>query len=92
MSSTIKIFEKDSMILLFECGLDDIELAYKKAEEFENFGIDVLLRSPSLPETLIRTLGADDQCVKELNDMLDDEIRSHIEEDAGCTVCLPKKD
>lgn len=92
MSSTIKIFDKDSMSLLFECGLDDIELAYKKAEEFESFGIDILLKTPSLPETLLRTLGADDESVKELNKMLDDEIRSHIEEDAGCTVCLPKKD
>lgn len=91
MSSTIKLFDKDSMSLLFEYDIHDIELAYKKAEEYESFGVDILLRAPSLPETLIRTLGGNDQSVLELNEMLDEEIRSHIEEDGGCSICPPKK-
>lgn len=91
MSSTIKILDKNSMSILFECDIKDIELAYKKAEEFEGFGIDVLLKAPSLPETLLRTLGGSDESILELNSMLEDEIKSHINEEAGCSICPPQK-
>lgn len=92
MSSTIKLFDKNSMTLLFECGIDEIETAYQKAHEFEEFGIDVLLKSPSLPETLIRGLGATDEHVNELHMAIDEEIQSHIQEDFGCAVCISPSD
>ncbi len=91
MSSTVKIIDKETGNILFECPIEQIEKAYEKAEEFEGFGLDIILKAPSLPETLIRSLGASEENVASLNSMLDEEIASHIEEDTGCSICAPTK-
>lgn len=89
MSGEVKLIDNLSGQTLFTCPIEDIETAYKRAEEYEEMGLDVELKAPSIPETLIRSLGATSESVEELNKMIDDEIASHIDEDLGCAVCLP---
>ncbi len=91
-SREVKVIDNLSDTILFECSIQDIELAYKKAEEYESMGLDVQIKAPSIPETLIKSLGASGKDIEELNKVLEDEIASHIEEEVGCSLCLPDQD
>lgn len=98
MSSTdqkfkdVKIIDKMTDSVLFECSIEDIDKAYKKAQEYEEMGLDIELKAPSMPETLIRCLGATDENIDSLNIMIDEEIESHIDQEVGCVSnCLPKQ-
>ena len=91
MSSTVKLIDKSTNTVLFTCSIEEIEAAYKQAESYEQMGLDIDLIAPSAPETLIRSLGANGQDIDTLKDVLNDEIKSHIEEEVGCVICPPKK-
>ncbi|OIQ19767.1 MAG: hypothetical protein BM556_04605 [Bacteriovorax sp. MedPE-SWde] len=92
MSGSVKLVDKMTGSVLFECSIQDIDKAYVQAEEYEQMGLDIELKAPSMPETLVRSLGGSDESINELNKALDDEIASHIEEDLGCSVCLPEQE
>lgn len=82
----VKIVEKMSQTVLFECPLSDIELAYKKALEYEDMGIDTEILSPSLTESLIRSLGATAEDIQQYKDS--EEFEESLHEDMGCAICL----
>jgi len=90
MSGSVKLIDRLTGSVLFECSIEDMDSAYAKAEEYEEMGLDIELKAPSMPETLIRSLGATDESVAELNKGIEEEIASHIEEEVGCAVCLPE--
>jgi hypothetical protein len=90
MSSTVKVIDKGSETVLFTCCVSEMHLAYEQAEKYEDMGLDIELISPSIPETLIRSLGANAEDIDKLNESIAAEIKSHIEEDMGCSLCPPK--
>lgn len=89
MSGSVKLLDKQTGSILFECPIEDIEKAYSKAEEFEEMGLDIEMKAPSMPETLIRSLGASEENIEALKRGIDDEIESHIDQELGCSICLP---
>ena len=88
-SKAVKVIDNLSDTVLFECSIENMDQAYIKAQEYEEMGLDIQIKAPSIPETLIKSLGASSNDVDELNKVLDEEIASHIEEEVGCAVCLP---
>ncbi len=90
MSSRIKVLEKQSGEVLFECEVTEEEKAYTYAKDMEELGIDVEVKIPSVSETLISVLGASEKDVDTLKHMMDEEIESH--NDVSCDDCLPTPD
>lgn len=90
MSSRIKVREKQSREVLFECEVSEENKAYAYAKDMEEMGIDVDVEIPSVSETLISVLGANESDVDALKVMMDEEIDSH--NDVSCNDCLPKTD
>lgn len=86
MSNIVKVVDKISETVLFECGMGEIELAYKKALEYEEMGIDAIVVAPSLTESLIRSLGATNEDIIQYKESEDFEESLH--EDLGCAICL----
>ncbi len=89
MARDVKLIDNISGTELFSCDIKDIDQAYTKAQEYEEMGLDIKLVAPSIPETLIKSLGANKADIDKLNIVLDEEIASHIEEEVGCVACLP---
>ncbi len=85
MESKIKIFDSESQ-LLYEFSMDQVEAAYAKAQELEEMGIEVTLKSPSLPETLGNTLGMSEADREKLRIEIEEEVESHNEKPTcgGC--------
>ena len=71
--------------VLFKTSIENAEAAYKEASKLEEMGLDVSIESPSLPETLISSLGADQTDREHLKKEIDDEIDSHN------SCCLEKE-
>lgn len=86
MSNTAKVVDKLSQTILFECELAHIELAYQKALEFEAMGIDAEIQAPSLSESLVRSLGATNEDIKQYKDS--EEFEESLHDDMGCAICL----
>lgn len=87
MSRRIKVIEINSKEVLFECDVDDEDKAYAYAKDMEDMGIEVEINSPSLPETLVSTLGANQEDIEALKKMMNEEIESHSE--TTCNPCIP---
>jgi hypothetical protein len=83
----VKVIEKQSEEILFTCPVDEIESAYKFCKDMEEIGLDVELVSPSLAETLLRSLGRDEADIEKLKAEMESEIDDH--DDSSCTYCLP---
>jgi hypothetical protein len=64
-------------------SLDQKDKAYEYAEELESMGIAVTLKEPSLPETLIRSLGANNSDTETLQNEIEEEISAHGEPCCG---------
>lgn len=58
-------------------NLEDKEAAFNYAEKLEEMGISVNLKEPSLPESLISSLGASNSDREQLRREIDEEIDSH---------------
>ncbi|MAE58592.1 MAG: hypothetical protein CME69_06905 [Halobacteriovorax sp.] len=92
MAQDVKLIDQMTGTELFSCDISEIEKAYAKAEEYEEMGLDVKLVAPSIPETLIKSLGAGESDINKLNETITEEIASHIEEEVGCVACLSDTD
>lgn len=74
--------------LLASYTLEEREKAFNYAAELEEMGIEVTIKEPSLPETLINSLGATSTDRATLQKEIDEEIDSH---GSDCeTSCLPQ--
>lgn len=69
---------------LFSCNVEQIDLAYEFAKEMEELGIEVFIKSPSLPETLAQSLGARSDHLKIIRESMDEEISAHITPNSCC--------
>lgn len=92
MSSRVKILDNISGQILFECKVEEIEMAYQKAHEYEEMGLDISIDAPGLTETLINSLGASEEEIAQYKQSLSEEIDSHNDEfgdEFGCAICPP---
>ena len=78
--STIDIIDSNSATIIKSFPLDKEEEAHKFASQMEEYGINIRISSPSLPETLARSLGRDDSEIDLLKRELEEEITSHHDE------------
>lgn len=88
MANTVKVIETQSQTVLFECPVDEADKAFRYAVEMEGHGVDVTLRSPSVPESLAETLGISEEDKIKLRAVLEQEIEDHDDSCVGgsCTV------
>lgn len=59
----------------------DRDLAFEYLKELEQWGVEAVLDEPSLPESLINSLGASDQDRQKLKESIDEEMEDH---DTSC--------
>lgn len=78
--STIRVFEKNSNDILFECSADEADKAYEFAAQMEELGLEVEIKQPSVAESLSITLGAKQEELEEIRNEIRDEIESHTED------------
>jgi len=64
--------------ILKSFDLQDRDKAFDYANELEEMGIEVTLNEPSLPETLIMSLGASTKEREDLMTELNEEIDDHV--------------
>lgn len=75
-----KLFEiRDSLSqqVLYSGDLENIDLIYKKASEYEDMGLDIEIVSPGISEQLARELGASEEDLEKLREVISHEIDSH---------------
>lgn len=87
MARAIQLIEPNTQQVLESFPLEAEELAYRKATEYEEMGLDVKIVRPTINETLADSLGASEDEKKALRSELDEEILSH---DGGCMACVPE--
>ncbi len=90
MSNQVRVIDNISGTTLLETTLESIGDAYAFAAQLEAEGLDIRIEAPGLTETLIASLGANDQEIAEYKKSLDQEIEDH-EDDFGCAICPPPK-
>ena len=89
MSNPVRVIDSISKTVLFETTMEKISDAYSFATQMEEAGLDIEILAPSLAETLITSLGADEDDVSKFNQSLQDELDEHDDSDFGCAVCAP---
>ncbi|MEC7275549.1 MAG: hypothetical protein VXV96_04445 [Bdellovibrionota bacterium] len=88
MKSDLKIrFIDAEGQLISSFPIDKREQAFQFAEELEAMGIEFKMEEPSLPESLILSLGADDNDTNRLKKEIEEEIDDH-----GTDCCSAPKD
>lgn len=78
--SRLKIYHKETEEILFECSIEEREKAYQKLEEFKELQLDVVLKMPSTPETLLGELNMPKEFQDQYRKSLEDEIEDHNDE------------
>ena len=63
--------------VLFECSPEEKDRAYQYCRELEEMGVEVVLKVPSLPETLAYSLGMSETERDKLKESILQEIRQH---------------
>lgn len=74
--------------MLASYSLEEREKAFSYAAQLEEMGIEISIQEPSLPETLLVSLGATKSETDELKKEILEEIESHESDCIG--GCLPQ--
>lgn len=77
----VKVREKATQEVLYECSFDSLENAYEFAAEMESHGIEVVVDTPTAAGSLAHSLGLNSEQREELADSMRQEIEDH---DHGC--------
>ena len=88
MAHQIEIVEKSTGEVLNRFELEAEEKAFAQATYYEEMGMDVEIKRPSIAESLARSLGADQEDTETLRRELEEEILSH---DSSC-ICSPDEE
>lgn len=78
MENKIQVIDSQMQILK-EFSFEQLSDAYTYAEEMENLGIEISVIAPSLPETLLNSLGAKKGDTDKLRSEIEKELTSHNE-------------
>lgn len=85
--SKILVRDVHTQQVLFECGMDESEKAYKFAAEMEEMGLDIEVLSPTLADTLSTSLGLSTAQKEAYKDSLEEEMEGH---EGSCCFEDPK--
>lgn len=77
MASEIKVIDKTSGTVIKTFAIEDQDQAYSFAEQMEALGMDIEIDQPSLPETLLSSLGRSETELQSLREEMNEEIDSH---------------
>lgn len=77
MKSKVRLIEKNSGLVLFECEPSQVDLAYEKAADFENMGLDVKIEQPTVNQTLADSLGVEGAPLDAFQESLAEELEDH---------------
>jgi hypothetical protein len=77
MPHLIKIIDLNSNSTLYSFRDDECEIAFNKARELEELGLDIKIVTPTSIETLGVALGADHQALEKVSCEIKKEIESH---------------
>jgi len=80
-SSQIQVIDALSNEILYECSLDQAEMAYSFASEMEEMGLDIKVISPTITQTLTDSLGMNHDEKEEYENSVIAEIHDH---EGGC--------
>jgi hypothetical protein len=83
LENKIQVVDALSNQVLFECSLDDADAAFKEAQSYEEFGLDIKIIAPTVTDSLAISLGLSDEDKERLRQSSIDEIADH---DGGCCV------
>lgn len=89
MSNQVKVIDSISGTVLFQTTIEKIDEAYAFATQMEEVGLELTIEAPGLTETLIRSLGANEEELATYKQSLVEEIEDHDDSDYGCGICLP---
>ncbi len=90
MHQEVRVIEKNSQTVLMTFALtsgnsmDQLAKAYEFAHDMENLGVDVMVETPSIHDSLATSLGVDQKEREEYQQSLVDELDSHESEEGCC--------
>ena len=73
----VQILDKETENILFECPIESIEQAYEQARNFEQMGLDVQIKTPSITQTLAHSLGKTGPELDKYNESVQHEMDDH---------------
>lgn len=89
-NNQVRVIDSISGTVLFETSIEKMADAYAFATQMEEAGLDIEIKAPGLAETLIKSLGADEEEINQYKQSLQDEIDEHDDDsDYGCGICAP---
>ena len=77
MAHLIKIIDLNSNSTLYRFDHNEYEIAFDKAKELEELGLDIKIVVPTSIETLGVALGADHHALEKISCEINEEIDSH---------------
>lgn len=86
----IRVFDRQTEQVLFECEMNESEKAYEFAAQMEDMGLDLKVVVPTLSQTLSSSLGLNREQQQAYEDSIEEEIEDH--DDGGGSCCFKDND
>lgn len=77
----VKVVDVQSNETLFECSVEQLESAYRRASDYEEMGLDVKVIAPSITQTLTNSLGLNHDEEEDYQNSVVAEMEDH---DGSC--------
>lgn len=89
MPQSLKVLVVDALSneVLYECPVEELESAYKRAGEYEEMGLEIKVLAPSVTQTLTNTLGLSHDEEDEYQNSVTAEMEDH--EGSCCVKSAP---
>lgn len=87
--SKIKILDNQSKEELYSFDIQDHAAAYEKARDLEEMGLDIIVSTPGVTQTLCDTLGIENDAREEYENSVTAEMDDH---EGSCCVTYTKND
>ena len=84
----IRVLDRQTDQVLFECALEESEKAYQFAAEMEELGLDLRVDAPTLSETLNESLGRSREQKAAYKTSMEEEMEEHD----GGSCCFKESD
>jgi len=76
-TSKIRVLDRITQQVLFECSVNEHEKAYEYAAQMEEMGLDIVINHPTLSETLSDSLGLSNEARAEYQRSMEEELEEH---------------
>lgn len=83
MKNNVKVLDKQTKSLLFSCPIEEIEKAYDYAKNMEEMGIEVMVETPTITQTLKSSIMMTTEEEHQFDQIINQEIEDH---DGSCCV------